>query len=302
MRTLPPAGFLLDVDGPIASPKTRRVPGEILTALVALARLGAPVAFNTGRSAEFVVRQLAGPLRRAGLPANARFHAVCEKGAVRFSFADLPDGDLPDVSGRAGVPGWLAVDDGMRLPQDLESRLARLVQDEFSDTMFYDDTKLAMFSAEMNVGESLERYQQDQARFNERIQRLLNEDGPDGGFQLDPTIISSDVEHGSSGKDLGASRSWGLIAADGELPVRWFTCGDSRTDYAMADWLHDHGADVTHVDARPADGIPKTPYPVLTSRELSAAGFGPADGVHEVTGQALLEWAVNTIDGGGSSS
>ena len=302
MRTLPPAGFLLDVDGPIASPKTRRVPEAILTALVALARRGAPVVFNTGRSAEFVVRQLAGPLRQAGLPTDARFHAVCEKGAVRFSFADLPDGDLPDVSGRTGVPGWLVVDDGMRLPQDLESRLARLVRDEFSATMFYDDTKLAMFSAEMNVGESLERYQQEQARFNERIHRLLAGEGPDGGFQLDPTIISSDVEHRSSGKDLGASRSWDLVAADGELPVRWFTCGDSRTDYAMADWLHGHGADVTHVDARPADGIPETPYPVLTSSQLSAAGFGPADGVHEVTGQALLEWALNTIGGDGSSS
>jgi hypothetical protein len=56
------------------------------------------------------------------------------------------------------------------------------------------------------------------------------------------------------------------------------------------------------VDARPADGIPETPYPVLTSSQLSAAGFGPADGVHEVTGQALLEWALNTIGGDGSSS
>lgn len=302
MRTLPSAGFLLDVDGPIASPQTRRVPESVLTALVALAHRGDPVVFNTGRSAEFVVRQLAEPLRRAGLPATARFHAVCEKGAVRFSFADLPDGDLPDVTGRAGVPGWLAVDDGMRLPGDLESRLARLVREEFSATMFRDETKLAMFSAEMNVGESLERYHRDQARFDERVRRLLAEDGLDGEFQLDPTIISSDVEHRSSGKDLGASRSWDLVATDGELPVRWFTCGDSRTDYAMADWLHGRGADVTHVDARPADGIPETPYPVLTSEELSASGFGPADGVHEVTGQALLEWALNTIGGARSSS
>jgi hypothetical protein len=302
MRTLPSAGFLLDVDGPIASPRTRRVPDAILTALVALARRGDPVVFNTGRSAEFVARQLAEPLRRTGLPADARFHAVCEKGAVRFSFADLPGGDLPDISGRAGVPDWLVVDDGMRLPADLESRLARLVKDEFGATMFYDDTKLAMFSAEMNVGESLERYHRDQARFDDQARRLLAADAAGDGFQLDPTIISSDVEHRSSGKDLGASRSWDLISADGELPVRWFTCGDSRTDYAMADWLHGHGAEVTHVDARPADGIPETPYPVLTSAELSASGFGPADGVHETTGQALLEWALNTIGNVGSSS
>lgn len=309
MRTLPATGFLLDVDGPVASPRTRRVPEAILTALVALARRGSPVVFNTGRSAEFVIRQLAAPLRRAGMPAGARFHAVCEKGATRFSFADLPDGDLPDVSGRAPVPGWLVVDDGMRLPADLTSRLARLVEEEFTATMFCDETKLAMFSAEMNVGESLERYQRDQEPFNDRALGILAEDGMDGRFQLDPTIISSDVEHRSSGKGLGAARSWDLVAADGELPVRWFTCGDSRTDYAMADWLHERGAEVTHVDARPADGIPDKPYPVLTSRELSTSGFGPADGIHEVTGQALLEWALhgkaeffNTSGGPASSS
>ncbi|MDI3329398.1 MAG: haloacid dehalogenase [Micrococcus sp.] len=302
MRTLPAAGFLLDVDGPIASPETRSVPEAILTALVALARRGDPVVFNTGRSAEFVVRHLAEPLRRAGLPAGARFHAVCEKGAVRFSFADLPDGGLPDVGGRAGVPDWLRVDEGMRVPEATESTLARLVQEEFSSTMFYDDTKLAMFSAEMNVGESLERYQPEQSRFEDRAREQLEADGLVEQFQVDPTIISSDVEHRSSGKDLGASRSWDLVTADGELPVRWFTCGDSRTDYAMADWLHGHGAGVTHVDARPSDGIPPTPYPVLTSKELSGSGFGPPDGVHEVTGQALLEWALNTIGAAGSSS
>lgn len=302
MRTLPPAGFLLDVDGPVASPETRRVPEAILSALVALARHGIPVAFNTGRSAEFILRNVAEPLRRAGLPATARFHAVCEKGAVRFSFADLPDGDLPDASGRAGVPDWVVVDEAMRVPSGLETRLATLVRDEFSETMFYDRTKLAMFSAEMNVGESLQRYQRHQAQFDERAQALLTEEGLADRFQLDPTIISSDVEHRSSGKDLGAARLWDLMAADGELPVHWYTCGDSRTDYAMADWLHGHGAQVSHVDARPSDGVPDRPYRVLTSRELSAAGFGPADGVHEVTGQALLERVLNTISGTDSSS
>ncbi|QCU79020.1 haloacid dehalogenase [Citricoccus sp. SGAir0253] len=302
MRTLPIAGFLLDVDGPIASPETRRVPGPILEALVRLAERGDPVVFNTGRSAEFVVRQLAEPLRAAGLPAGARFHAVCEKGAVRFSFADLPDGGLPDAGDRAAVPGWLRVDEGMRVPEDTEETLARLVREEFGATMFHDDTKLAMFSAEMNVGESLERYQPEQSRFEDRARERLDADGLADEFRVDPTIISSDVEHRTSGKDLGAARAWDLVAADGELPVHWYTCGDSRSDYAMADWLHERGAGVTHVDARPEDGVPEVPYPVLTSRELAAEGFGPADGVHEQTGRALLEWALNMNGSAGSRS
>jgi hypothetical protein len=30
----------------------------------------------------------------------------------------------------------------------------------------------------------------------------------------------------------------------------------------MADWLHAQGFDVAHVDVRPTDGVPTTPYPV----------------------------------------
>ncbi|MGW9551927.1 haloacid dehalogenase [Citricoccus zhacaiensis] len=317
MRTVPPFGLLLDVDGPIASPETRRVPDGIVTALVSLAGRGIPVVFNTGRSADFVLQHVAAPLLAAGLPGDARFHAVCEKGAVHFSFASLaapashtagngdngsngqggaaggPDAGLPRATRGHGVPAWMEVDAGMRLPADLESRLVRLVGD-YTDTMFYDDTKLAMFSAEMNVGESPERYRAGQRDFEDRVAALLAEDRAADAFQLDSTIISSDVEHASSGKDRGAERSWALIAADGELPMRWFTCGDSRTDYAMADWLQERGAPVVHVDVRHEDGIPETPYPVMTSEDLAAQGFGTAEGRHEEAGQAFLEWALKT--------
>ncbi|XKH57973.1 haloacid dehalogenase [Citricoccus nitrophenolicus] len=319
MRPMPPLGLLLDVDGPIASPETRRVPDGIVTALVSLAGRGIPVVFNTGRSADFVLQHVATPLLAAGLPGNARFHAVCEKGAVHFSFSSLavpvsrtagdggngqggagqggtggdPDAGLPRATRGHGVPAWMGVDAGMRLPADLESRLVRLVGD-YTDTMFYDDTKLAMFSAEMNVGESPERYRAAQRDFEDRVADLLAEDRSAETFQLDSTIISSDVEHVSSGKDLGAERSWALIAADGELPMRWFTCGDSRTDYAMADWLQARGAPVVHVDVRHEDGVPETPYRVMTSEDLAAHGFGTSEARHEEAGQAFLEWALKT--------
>ena len=85
------------------------------------------------------------------------------------------------------------------------------------------------------------------------------------------------------------------MAADGELPVQWFTCGDSRTDYAMADWLHARGDRVTHVDVRHEDGVPETPYPVLTGEDLAVRGYGRPEARHEEAGQALLEWVLNTL-------
>ena len=84
------------------------------------------------------------------------------------------------------------------------------------------------------------------------------------------------------GKDLGAHRAIEWLRVHGTLPVSWRTVGDSRTDYAMADWLHEHGFDVSHVDVRPADGVPDTPYRVLTAGPL----------VHDEAGAAFLaRWA-----------
>ena len=84
----------------------------------------------------------------------------------------------------------------------------------------------------------------------------------------------------------------------------------------MADWLHANGHEVAHVDVRPADGVPATAYPVLTSatgaihdeagrgvpgrvgrrrRELSRAGPGP--GRAELR-RAGLRWAGSAVRAG----
>ena len=105
-------------------------------------------------------------------------------------------------------------------------------------------------------------------------------------WRVDPTIISTDIESVRLGKDLGAERALELLAEDGELPVAWRTVGDSRSDYAMADWLHANGHDVAHVDVRPADGVPATEYPVLTS----ASGL-----IHDEAGAEFLARWVRDV-------
>ena len=77
----PPLALLLDVDGPLASPVTRRVSPDIIANLIELVRRGIPVIFNTGRSDAFIAEQLMAPMLEAGLPDGAVVHAICEKGA-----------------------------------------------------------------------------------------------------------------------------------------------------------------------------------------------------------------------------
>ncbi|MFJ6279088.1 MULTISPECIES: Cof-type HAD-IIB family hydrolase [Arthrobacter] len=275
MTSPEPIGLLLDVDGPVASPVSRTVRPEIIDALIALAGAGWPVIFNTGRSDEFIREEVMNPMLAAGIPGGITFHAICEKGATWFSF---------DARGATAVQ----VDDALALPAAFGDEVRRLVEDQFADHMFFDETKRAMVSIEQRLDVGNADYLDRQGPFDAAVLEIMQHfdmgvcrlahhlpDSDDSvDYRVDPTIISTDIESVRVGKDLGAERALRLI--EGEVPQTWRTVGDSRTDYAMADYLHEHGYSVAHVDVRPADGVPEKPYPVLTEGELTNDDAGAA--------------------------
>ncbi|BDZ45390.1 hypothetical protein [Naasia aerilata] len=291
---MPNLGLLFDVDGPLASPLTRTVaiPG-ILDDLVTLAAAGVPIAFITGRSDAFVEEQLLAPLLDAGLPAalesgHGRMFGVFEKGAV---WAPIT----------ATGMGAITVDESVRLPESVVHGLRTLTEREFADTMFFDDTKRAMVSVEQRTDVDADRYKAAQAAFNDAAFALLVRAGVGIGygsrfradeqgelpFRIDPTIISTDIESVLLDKDRGAERAVRYFSELGELPRRWRTVGDSRSDYKMADYLHAAGFEVAHVDVRPSDGIPEKPYPVVTL----------GDSIHDEAGALFLDHWVEELTG-----
>ncbi|WP_228513893.1 hypothetical protein [Frondihabitans sp. VKM Ac-2883] len=283
----PALGLLLDVDGPIASPITRTIDLPAITRdLVALADAGIPLVFNTGRSDAFIREEVVGPLIAAGLPDHARVHGVCEKGAVWFSIGPRFDGGM----------GELEIDESLAMPADFAAEMEAVVAERFADRVFFDRTKRAMVSVEQLTSIENSTYLAMQALFDEVAREALARRGfgvrrlddvrPDAHgdvqWRIDPTIISTDIESVLLGKDLGARRALELLALDGELPLAWRTVGDSRSDYAMADWLHAGGYEVEHVDVRPGDGVPEKAYPIRTS----ATGA-----IHDEAGaEFLAEW------------
>ena len=298
MRAPSPIGLLLDVDGPVASTETRTVPEGIIAALVRLGGRGVPVGFNTGRSANFLLHSVIAPLRTAGLRADAPFHAVCEKGAVWFPFSAVPAGPLPEVTVDGPAPDWVRTDPAMALAADVRDAIWEHNAARAGDLQFVDRTKLAMVSLEKAVGADQAEYEAVRDDVAAGIEALLAERGLAEDVRVDPTVISVDVEHRSSGKDLGVERCRELLAEAGTpVPGRWFTAGDSRTDYAMADRLHALGLAVEHLDVRPADGVPATPYPVLTAADLAGRGVGRAEDVHERAGESLLRWVERDLLG-----
>lgn len=285
LPSAPPLALLLDVDGPVASPVTRDVKPEIIADLVALAAAGIPVIFNTGRSDAFIREQVMEPMIAAGMPAGTVIHAVCEKGAVWFSYT-------------AAGPGPIHVDHELAVPTAYGDDVRRLVAEDYSGHMFFDETKRAMVSVEQHIEVPSADYLAEQKLFDSDAMDLMAHHGlgvvrldhhaPDSDdavdYRVDPTIISTDIESVRLGKDLGASRAVELLAAHGITPQAWRTVGDSRTDYAMADWLHHNDHPVKHVDVRPADGVPVKPYAVLTATDLGLA----ADVIHDDAGGAFL--------------
>lgn len=273
-RAEPPFGLLLDVDGPIASPVSRTLAvGSIGPDLAAMANRGIPVIFNTGRSDAFIAEQVVPVLRDAGLEQDAPVFTISEKGAV---WAEVTPQGLGEVH----------VDAELTLPSVLFDEVRDLVAEKFSDFMFFDETKRAMVSVEQVVDVANEDYLAVQPDFGAEFSTLVERLGLDH-VRLEPTIISSDIEHDGLGKALGARRALTWLAGRGVAPRSWFTMGDSRSDYTMATWLHEQGHPVTHVDVRPADGVPETAYPVLTS---------DTGAIHDHAGAEFLSQWAQSLD------
>jgi hypothetical protein len=278
-------GLLFDVDGPIASPVSRRIAiPSIIDDLVLLTGAGVPIAFITGRSDAFIRDEVIAPLIAAGLAdalatAGSRMFGVFEKGA---SWAPVTPAGLGEV----------VVDESVALPRAVADEIRALVASDFSDSMFYDETKRAMISVEQRTDVSHELYVEAQRHFNDASFAVVARHGlgvrhgeretPDAAghvpFRLDPTIISTDIESVLLDKDRGAERALEYFAASGPLPGLWRSVGDSRSDYLMADHLHSAGYDVAHVDVRPADGILNRPYAIITEGDL----------IHDEAGAAFL--------------
>lgn len=286
-ETIAPLGLMLDLDGPISSPEERRIAiPSIRSNLVLLAGAGVPIAFITGRSDTFVREQIVEPLQADGLSPDARMFAVCEKGGV---WAPITADGI----------GELTIDRDIALPADVADDIRAIAERDFADTMFFDETKHAMITLEQRKDVSSEQYQKAQKGMNEAAfdtlvrhglgARLGDREVPDADgrvpFRVDPTIISTDIESVTLNKDIGAERALDYFSKHGALPRTWRTVGDSRSDYRMADHLHEKGFDVAHVDVRPSEGILDRPYRIITE----------GDAINDRAGAALLEHWVREL-------
>ena len=279
-----PFGLLLDVDGPIASPESRRIAVDsIVDDLLTLASAGIPIAFITGRSDAFMREQVVARLVDGGLDARSHVFGVFEKGGC---WAPIT----------ADGMGALEIDRDLAIPDPVREAVEGLARERYADTMFVDEGKHVMISLEARTDVSPAAYQAAQARYEAEVyERLVgsglglryrDHEAHDGlgrvPWRIDSTIISTDVESVLLDKDRGADRALDWFAARGVTAPRWWPVGDSRSDYRMADAVHARGIPVAHLDVRPADGVLGKEYDVVVEGDL----------VHDHAGAAFLRRRV----------
>lgn len=265
-RTVAKKAREYDVDGVLTDPREKIVIyEEIFDEIIAQLEAGEPVCFNTGRSDSWVMeRVITSILERIQDKAILRnLIIVGEKGGTWTTF------------NLNGEPVHSAVET-ISVPSELKNRVRTLIEDKYSDVMFFDESKETMISIEMADGYDLASFTERQKEFVRDIQSILTETGTDSIYRIDPTTIATDIESPNVGKALGSDRFIEFLKIRGIKVDAFETFGDSASDAAMTDELVRRGqeAEFIYVGNKPESVQRKAEYPV---REVAGFSGGTLD-------------------------
>lgn len=259
--------WLFDVDGVITNPEQKKITQpRILEEMIRRLEDGEPVALVTGRSVDFmrerVLARLTKRITERSLLRN--FLAVGEKGGVWITYS------------QEGEP-LEHIDESISTPQKLQEEARELVEREFSDLIFYDESKLTMISTEMKDGIKLDDFHQRQAVLDEELEKLIKRHGFSHQLEIDSTTIATDIQDKHVGKDLAARRVLDWLKSRDIVPKMVVAFGDSKSDIPMAQEIHNQGLPATFVfvgkeqDRKDIDKL-NLPFPVHFPRGQYESG------------------------------
>lgn len=227
--------WLFDVDGVITNPQEKRVTQpEILSQIAKRLESGEPVALVTGRSLDFMRERVIAPLRERLASDNGldNFLAVGEKGGVWITYKDGKEDEH--------------IDSNIAISSSLIDDTRSIINADFSDSMFFDESKKTMISTEMKDGQDLQKYHLNQEILNKKLKKLVDKSGIEG-LEIDPTTIATDIQSKIVGKDFAARRVIKWLSEKGISPQQFIAFGDSKSDIPMAEEIREQGLSVKMV-------------------------------------------------------
>jgi len=229
--------WIFDIDGVVTNPTDKKVSEpQILVHIANKLKFGEPVAFNTGRSSSWLIERVINPLLEMIKDKSVlqNFIAVSEKGGCWVTFDK--DGTMQEDK-----------DDSVLVPESLQQQVKKLIDENYSNSMFYDDSKQTMISTEMHDGLSIEEYKKDQNRLIADLKKLLQKNNLSDKLKVDPTTIATDIQNKHVGKGFAIVRILDLLKVKAIKPKEFIAFGDSPSDIAMAEKLYERNLPFTFI-------------------------------------------------------
>ena len=252
--------WIFDVDGVITNPQEKRITeSEILDEIIKRLENGEPVALNTGRSLVFIAERVITPLMKKLEDKKLLFNlfASGEKGGTWITFDE--NGQMKHHK-----------DESISIAKSLQDKVRDIINSEFSESMFFDETKETMISTEMKDGYPVEEYTKQQKGLNKKLQELVNQEGLAEKLKVDPTTIATDIENKRVGKGFAVKRVIEWLSSRGIKPQRYIAFGDSfASDIPMAEEIHSQGLPVEFVFVG-KDNIHTSDLPFPVKRPLAS--------------------------------
>jgi ribonucleotide monophosphatase NagD (HAD superfamily) len=256
--------LIFDVDGVITNPQEKKITEpEILDEVIKRLEGKELIALNTGRSITWVKERVLNLLieKAKNKEILRNLFIVGEKGGT---WAGLDDrGNLIESK-----------DDNISAPDDLKDKIRNLINTKYSESMFYDESKLTMITAEMNDGYNLNDYREKQKILSSELGTILADKDLTFKFKVDPTTIATDVENKFVGKHFAVKRIINWLKSKKNKPQAFITLGDSfYSDIPMAEEIHSQGFLIKFVYVGKED-IDVSKYPFEIEQTKSKFGKG----------------------------
>ncbi len=248
----PDTAYIFDVDGVLTDTQAKRVEKqELFDELIKRLHSGFPIGINTGRSLDFIIKEVLEPLelRVKDKKLLQDLIAIGEKGAAWITY---------DVKGKRTEK----IDENIIVPQIIQSEVKSLiVNTQYSGLMFYDDSKHTMVSIE-ELPESERRgthedFKTAQLCLNSDLVKLISKHNFQNELKIDPTRIATDIENKHVGKALGARKFVEIFKDRGIKPKKYIGFGDSISDYEMYEELKRIGKNVQFVFVGGREHLPR---------------------------------------------
>ena len=228
--------LIFDIDCVISDLKEKTSNPTILKYIAEELKNGNPIALNTGRSLDWIIKRGVKTLITDSKikPFIKNLIIVGEKGGSWLTF---------DENGNPQQH----INKSLSVSLNLKEEIGKLAVSKYSESMFLDEGKKTAITVEMNDGYDIEKYKKDQKSLIPEVNLLIKKYHLTDKLFLTPNPIAIDVDTRGVGKHLGLKRILDILKERKIKIQKFITIGDQKADFKMAEELHIQGFPIMHV-------------------------------------------------------